>query len=117
MCDLASLLIARCLSQNARGNVHCLFYRLQDLRTKQTPKRRANTLPLYNVGKLSDTTRMSIFNLFLLIVVLPFVLGFVIKYRHDNKPKKSFEESDVKRRLNKSQADVRFESTWNMVGA
>ncbi len=60
---------------------------------------------------------MNPFNLFLLIVVLPLVLGLVIKYRHDIKPKKSFKESDIERKLNESQADARFESTWNMVGA
>ena len=69
------------------------------------------------MGKLSDTTCMNLFTLSLLIVILPWLSGRIIKHWKDLKPKKSFEESDIERRLNESQADGRFESTWNMIGA
>ncbi len=60
---------------------------------------------------------MNLFTLSLIIVVLPWLSGRVIKHWNELKPKKSYEESDIERRLNNSQADGRFELTWNMVAA
>ena len=70
-----------------------------------------------SLGAPSDTLRMT---LILLIVVGPWILSRVIHHwvdwKHMSAPK-HHEESDIERKLNDMQADLRFESTWNLSSA
>ena len=58
--------------------------------------------------------------LILLIVIGPWLLSRVIHHwvdwKHFSAPKRH-EESDIERKLNDMQADLRFESTWNLSSA
>jgi hypothetical protein len=58
--------------------------------------------------------------LILLIVIGPWLLSRVIHHwvdwKHLSAPKRH-EESDIERKLNDMQADLRFESTWNLSSA